>query len=399
MRPRVLAAWVAAVALWVVAPARAQPGPDAGVPGAAVDGGVAGGAVDGGVDQDAGPPRIIIDGPTLLGMAKPQVSASASPTELRLGEKLTLFVEVVFDANVTVAVPAGLDLAPAFDELKRSTVDEQRTDGTRKRTYQIQLQVWELGDLRLPPIQVTYSVGGDSSWVVTNEVPLRVVGSIDAIDAPDALLGATPPVPVKRRDWRWVIVAGAAGAVLVGALAWWLVRRRRRRVVVLVKRATPTGDPGLAPGATEPGAAPEPTGRVEAVAPPPPRRVVVPPAVRQRLGGAAQRALAALDALEARGTLATDHVAGYREMVAITRTFFLEQFALPSRHRTSRELIEALRGTGLVAAARDDAAAWFAAADLVKFAAAPDGDGGVGALGRARALIVHAASGGGEVVA
>jgi hypothetical protein len=161
------------------------------------------GPADGGATGDAGPPRIVIDGPTLLGIGKPQVSASASPTELRLGDKLTLFVEVVFDEHVTVSVPAGLDLAPAFDELKRSSVDERRSDGTRKRVYQIQLQAGSWATCGLPPVQVTYSVGGDSSWVVTNEVPLRIVGSIDAIDDPNALLGATPPVPL-RRDWLWI---------------------------------------------------------------------------------------------------------------------------------------------------------------------------------------------------
>ena len=126
-----------AVLCALAAPALAQPDPDAGV---ALDGGAAGPA-DGGATGDAGPPRIVIDGPTVLGIGKPQVSASASPTELRLGDKLTLFIEVVYDDNVAISVPAGLDLAPAFDELKRSSVESRRSDGTRKRTYQIQLQV------------------------------------------------------------------------------------------------------------------------------------------------------------------------------------------------------------------------------------------------------------------
>ena len=164
-RGRAGALAIAIVAAWV-AVAVAQVGPDAGVPD------------DAGAAGDAGPPRIVIDGPTLLGIGKPQVSAAASPTELRLGDKITLFVEVIFDESVAVALPAGLDLAPAFDELKRSSVDERRSDGTRKRVYQIQLQVWELGEFDLPPVQVTYSIGGESSWVVTNRVPLRVVGTL-----------------------------------------------------------------------------------------------------------------------------------------------------------------------------------------------------------------------------
>ncbi|MBK9030910.1 MAG: hypothetical protein IPL61_06150 [Myxococcales bacterium] len=375
-------ALVAAVLALVAPPATAQVGPDAGVPG------------DGGVGGDAGPTRIVIDGPTLLGIGKPQVSASAAPTEMRLGDKFTLFVEVVFDEHVTVSVPSGLDLAPAFDELKRSTVDERRTDGTRKRVYQIQLQAWELGDLRLPPVQVTYSVGGDTSWVVTNEVPLRVVGSIDAIDDPNAFLGATPPVPVRRRDWRWIIALSAVGALAVGLGAWLLIRRARRRARAAVRRHDPVLDAEpLALLDRDPTAA-------TAAAPPPMskaptkvRRGAVTWAERQRLGDAARRALAALDELERAGTLATDQPDGYRAMTGIVRTFLLDHLELPSRHRTSSELVRALAGRAVAAEAVAGVERWLAAADLVNFAAAVDAGDGVEALADARELVVTIARG------
>lgn len=376
-----------AVACALAAPALAQPGPDAGVD---LDGGVAAGggaaAGDGGVAGDAGPPRIVIDGPTLLGIGKPQVSASAAPTELRLGDKLTLFVEVVFDEHVTVSVPSGLDLAPSFDELKRTSVEERRSDGTRKRTYQIQLQAWELGDVRLPPVQVTYSVGGDSSWVVTNEVPLRIVGSIDSIDDPNAFLGATPPVPLRRRDWLWLSLAiGVAVMAVVGGATWlWSRRRRKARAVARPVEVSAEALEALVVPADP---------ATVAAAPPAMKAAPTAPARRAawidltRLTDAARKALAALDELERAGTLVDDQVAGYRVMAGVVRTYLLEEFALPSRHRTTRELIKALGATPIGPGGLADAERWLGAADLVKFAAAVDPAQGAIALADARALI------------
>lgn len=369
-------ALVVALVVALVGVASAQPDLDAGVADDA-------GALDG----DAGPPRVVIDGPALLGIGKPQASAAASPTELRLGDKLTLFVEVTFDESVTVTLPAGLDLAPAFDELKRTSVEERRSDGTRKRTYQLQLQVWELGEFDLPPVQVTYTIGGQSSWVVTNPVPLRVVGSIDAIDDPNALLGATPPVPVKRRDWRWIAAFIVVGALIVGALVYWLVRRwlRRPRVVEPTVTETEPGElePVEAAAAEATAAAPEPR-----VAEPAPRKVAVAFVRPARVGGAARRALDALDELERAGTLRTDQPAGYAAMVGAVRTFLLERFDLPSRHRTSTELVAALAKTTIDDDARAAAGAWLTDADRVKFGGDLDEDDGVAALAAARALIV-----------
>jgi len=118
------------------------------------------------------------------------------------------------------------------------------------------------------------------------------------------------------------------------------------------------------------------------------------------IGATLVRALAGqrtdLDALERAGTLADDQVAGYRAMAGIVRTYLLEEFALPSRHRTTRELMKALAPTPIVPAGLASAERWLAAADLVKFAAAVDPDHGAAALADARALIatIAAARGG-----
>jgi len=385
LRVLAIAGWLATVAAWS-STAAAQ---DAGVSDDAVGSDDARGPADaGGPDAST---RVLIDGPTMLGIGRPQVAGSASPSELRLGEKLTLFIEVTYDDQVTVSLPSGLDLQPSFDELKRSSVDERRNDGTRKRTYQLQLQVWELGDLRIPPIQVAYTVGGQQSWVVTNDVPIRVVGTIDAIDDPNAFLGAAPPVGLRSRDWRWIVALAGVGALAGGLLCAWLYRRWRRRVrpavepsfdgQVAVERAPVREDDGADPSARE---------HPEAVAPAfTLRHFVVTHELRRQLGDAARRALDQLDDLERGGLLVTDQVDGFRRMVSILHGFAVAQHHLPPRHRTTADLLAALDRTAMPAPARAAFAGWLEGCDRVKYGDDRVDDAGARALSDARALIVR----------
>jgi hypothetical protein len=310
---------------------------------------------------DAGPP--VVDGPSLVDVARPQASAYATPSQLQLGETLTLIVEVVFDDRVTVNIPSTLDLAPAFDELRRASHDERRRDGTTKRVYELELRAWELGDINLPPIQVGYAAGGQRSWVVTNPVPLRILGLLGDVDDKTALAPDTPPVSLRRRDWRWLLAAGVALAALAIALVAWRLRKRR---------------PPVVEGAPAP--------------------VVARPA-RLRLTGAAERALAALAALERDGALVREPRAGYERLVAILRTFWHDQFRVGIRDRTSGELVRALGKTPMPEAARAASGRWLERCDLVKFARAePAAEDSAADLAAAREL-VHLAVGAPPAVA
>lgn len=327
--------------------------PDAGA-GPAPWNGSGSGSGSGPGGPDAGP--VVVDGPSLVDVARPQASASVSPSQLQLGETCTLFVEVVFDDRVMVNLPSTLDLAPVFDELRRTSRDERRTDGTTKRTYQIELRAWELGELNLPPIQIGYAAGGQRSWVVTNSVPMRIVGLLGDVDDKTALIADTPPVSLRRRDWRLPLVAAVVLALIaVAGVAYWL--RKRKPAVVVVPAALPARAP------------------------------------RARLPGAAERALAALAALEKAGTMASEPRAGYEQAVAILRRFWHEQFGVGIRDRTSAELVRALGKTKMPGAALAASERWLAACDLVKYAAVePDGEHVAGDLAGARGLVYAAVS-------
>ena len=318
------------------APARAQ-APDAGSAGSAA--GSAGSAGSATVIQ------LPVD------VMAPEVNASASPTVVTLGGRFTLFVTATFGPGVEVNLPEPLDLGPGFEVTHKLSEDRPRADGKRTREWQIDVTAWDLGEVRLAPIAVTYTVAGRAGQVLTAAIKLRIEGVLgEAVDEASALRGLQPPAPLLARDHRWLWIAGGVGALILvgGALLAW---RRRRRIVRLVGGAV---------------------------------------ARPRDLDMTGERALEALLAIEASGELtrAEDRKGGYAAMVEVLRAYLAARYRVAIHDLTSSEL---LRRLAAVAPADELALVegWLARCDLVKYGGlAATSDDARGALDDARALVV-----------
>ena len=166
----------------------------------------------------------------------PEVNAAASPTVVSLGGHFTLFVTAAFEAGVEVNLREPLDLGPAFEIRRRVSEDRRGADGRITREWQLDVTPWQLGDLQLAPVAVTFTAFGHAGQVETNAVPLKIVGLLgDAPDDPSLMRGLAAPAGLTRRDWLWIWLATAAGAAAgVAISALWLHRRRNRRTLRLV---------------------------------------------------------------------------------------------------------------------------------------------------------------------
>jgi hypothetical protein len=296
----------------------------------------AGAPADGGAILDAGVPPVDalptpdID-PILFG--QPEVSAVASPTSVRLGEPITLVVTAVYITGVNVNLPDPLVLGDAFEVGRREVTDKQRSDGRHIREWQIRVLPWELGDLMVPPIQVTFTAGGKAAAVETRALPIRVVGALGDVDDPRLLRGMSPPISLWSRSWFWALIAGGTLLAIVALVLWLRARRRRRRAVAPVAAAAP----------------------IAAVRP------------RRRLDALANATLAKLDELERSGRLDSDRKAAYAELIDLMRDYLGARFGFAHDKLTSAELRAAV-------AARSDAisdaavAGWLAGCDLVRYA-------------------------------
>ncbi len=276
-------------------------------------------------------------GPTIIQLppdvSAPEVSAAASPTEVRLGARFTLFVTAVYGDGVEVNLREPVELGGAFEVRRRVSEDHARADGRHVREWQLDVYAWELGELQVPPIAVTFTVGGKAAQVATNAVPVRVTGVLGEVDDPKLMRDSAPPVALQSRDWFWIWVSAGVGAALVTlVLAFWLRRRRRRRVVRLVAATA------------------------------------IPVVHAPRIDMTSERALERLLAIERSGVLDrdADRKTGYAEMVDVIRDYLGARYRVATLDLTTSELMRALAKV----APDDERArieAWLERCDLVKY--------------------------------
>src|SRR5262249_983348 len=129
-----------------------------------------------------------------------------------------------------------LDLGPAFEIRRRLSEDRRGANGRTTREWQLDVMPWQLGELQIAPIAITFTAFGHAGQVETNAVPLKILGVLgDAAAAPSRMRPPADPAGRTRRDWLWIWRApagGAAAGVAIGAV--WLPRRRNRRTLRLV---------------------------------------------------------------------------------------------------------------------------------------------------------------------
>jgi len=293
----------------------------------------------------------------------PAVNAVAAPTELKLGGRFTLFVNAVMEPGVTVNLREPMDLGGAIEIGKRVSEDRIQQDGKHVREWQIECRVWELGDVTIPPVAVTFTLNGKAGQVETNTVPLHVTGVLGDSDDPKLMRESAAPLILHEKsllakilDWfadttHLAIVIGA----LVGAWVGWRFRKlRRRRVTRLVG--------GLVPMAAQ----------------------------RRRIDMTSERALERLLAIEQAGTLAQDaqRRSGYAEMTDIIRDYLGARYRVMTTEMTTAELLRALAGK-LDDIHRALVERWLGSVDLVKYGNFPaTRDEAYEALEGARSLVI-----------
>ena len=85
----------------------------------------------------------------------PEVSAAASPSDVKLGARFTLFVTAVtYATGVEVNLREPVDLGGAFEVTTRVAEDKPRADGKHIREWQLEVYAWQLGELQVPPVAV-----------------------------------------------------------------------------------------------------------------------------------------------------------------------------------------------------------------------------------------------------
>jgi hypothetical protein len=225
-----LSLWLLAV--WVPALADDARAADAGAGEATADAGSPGDGVatrDVG-RRDAGTPP---DSRRPLPEWAPKLSASVKPAIAVIGDPIVVTIAVRHRRGIAVNLPLQLELGK-FNELSREDTSRELSAKSKgqitdlERVFVVKVAAYELGDLTLPPLEVTaLGPGGELISLATEAMPIRVRGVLRNEPNPKPK-GLEPPVSVWQRSWLLLYAIIALAAVGVVVVITLLVNRHLR---------------------------------------------------------------------------------------------------------------------------------------------------------------------------
>jgi hypothetical protein len=264
------------------------------------------------------------DGPATPAPSPVSVTATASRTDVTVGEAFTVELKAMGPAGTTFTFP-GEAATDAF-ELRAQVAEAgaAASPAPEPGTRRYDAAVYALGKAEIPPIPVRYRLADGTEGEASSEgLSLRVATLLPKNTQEQKLADVRGPAPVSIGRAFWVALGTALA--LVAALVAWIVHRRRSRGAPLAAAV-----PELAPDA---------------------------------------EALRALDALAAAGFLARgEYRSFYIRLAEVAKGYLERRTGAPVLEMTTAETLSFLRGHphggDLLPVMRDVAEA----ADRIKFA-------------------------------
>lgn len=272
----------------------------------------------------------------------PTVGASLDRTEAFIGDRLTLTVSATARGGVAVTLPQKIDLGKLEildrDDSGGGQGARELGDGRRSHRFVLGVAAYEVGELEVPAIELSYiNPRGEVRTVRTEPLVVQVRGLVaDDEKAPELqpLRPARSALVEDRRlveAARWAAV-GLGGLIVILVLIWVVRRAIRRARAAVVATA----------------------GEVTAAPKRPPDEV----------------AIEKLRALRAAGNFALD---GYRPfafaVAEAVREYLGARYGFESLELTTTELLEALTArAGHLVAGETELVKFLRDTDLIKFA-------------------------------
>lgn len=282
--------------------------------------------------------------PLYLGAQKIDLSLSADTTHLRIGEQLTLSLEVKSDTPVTVLWPSPSPEWAPFEPVRDSTfADQVYPDSFIYRKDYI-LAAFDSGHLQIPSMPIPLAING-TVWDTLHTPEIAVKVDFIEVDTSAAFRPIKPLITFPRswiEYWPWYLAALAL--LLLIAFIWWWRKRKEKQEKPLEKADTR------------------------------------PPHVI---------ALEKLEKLELESLWQKGEVKEYHDRVSdIVREYIEKRFGIPALESTSDELLTFMSKTDIRQRELDNLKSILTIADIVKFAKGmPTRDQNVEIMERAREFI------------
>ncbi len=169
-----------------------------------------------------------------------------TPAEPRLGDSLSLTLEVTAEPGVTVEMPSFGEALGRFQIEQFTPRQRADADGTTVATQIYALQAPMSGRQRIPPLRVEFvderaAAGAGASGaaaggagddevreLLTDEIAVEVESVLPDGEVADQLAPLREPLAARRDTVRLVLLFGPIGLAVGGILIWLLISARRQ---------------------------------------------------------------------------------------------------------------------------------------------------------------------------
>jgi hypothetical protein len=170
----------------------------------------------------------------------PTVGASLDKTEAHVGDRLTLTLSAVAKAGVAVTLPSQLELGKLelLDRADGEKGGRDLGDGRRAHRFVLGVAAYELGDLEVPSIELSYiNPRGEVRTAKTEPITLHVLPLVAEDETKPEVQPIRPPRSALIEDKRMMAIvryaaAALGGALLLGVIALFVRRALRKRAAV-----------------------------------------------------------------------------------------------------------------------------------------------------------------------
>jgi len=166
----------------------------------------------------------------------PTVGSSLDKTEIHVGDRVNLTISAVAKSGYAVTLPAKIDLGK-LEQIDRNDGDKlgrDLGDGRRSHKFVLGVSAYEVGDLEVPSIPISYiNPRGEVRSVSTAPITLTVKGLVAPDEQNPEVQPIRPPRSAIVEDKRVVKLvrygAIAVGGALLATLMFLLIRRSLKK--------------------------------------------------------------------------------------------------------------------------------------------------------------------------
>ncbi|MEZ4827420.1 MAG: BatD family protein [Bacteroidia bacterium] len=165
----------------------------------------------------------------------------ADTTEMLIGDQIRLSLSVTHSPEISPQWPA-LDSIPGFEILSFTRVDSTVSQDDRiTRSQQFTLTSFDSGSYRIPPLDIYYTLSGDTSRKATFTNALALEVKTVAVDTASEIkpIKDIRGAPIAFSDFLPYILL----AIAIALVSWFIIRRIRNRPVKQPQVQKPAAPP------------------------------------------------------------------------------------------------------------------------------------------------------------